>query len=74
MEIFQEVNDKTSFIKGNLEKFLEEHILKIFGAGTQFKIDYNRSLDSKIRIHVKVPRGVLNSLFRGESTNKKIFE
>lgn len=22
MEIFQEVNDKTSFIKGNLEKFL----------------------------------------------------
>ena len=31
MEIFQEVNDKTSFIKGNLEKFLEEHILKIFG-------------------------------------------
>lgn len=74
MEIFQEVNDKTSFIKGNLEKFLEEHILKIFGAGTQFKIDYNRSLDIKIRIHVKVPRGVLNSLFRGESTNKKIFE
>ena len=74
MEIFQEVNDKTSFIKGNLEKFLEEHILKIFGASTQFKIDYNRSLDSKIRIHVKVPRGVLNSLFRGEYTNKKIFE
>lgn len=30
MEIFQEVNDKTSFIKGNLEKFFRRTYIKNF--------------------------------------------